>query len=210
MEETKRIEEIIKRLDKLYPGARYYLNFSNPLEQLVAVILSAQVRDSVTNAATPALFAKYKTAKDYANANLGELESMISKITYFRAKAGYIQKACKVLVEKFGGQVPQTMDELLTLPGIGRKSANAILINAFNKVEGVVVDTHVIRLSRRLGFTQNKDPEKIEKDLTRVIPKSHWKKITWWMKDHGRALCRAPLPICPDCKLADICPKIGV
>lgn len=176
----------------------------------MAVILSARIKDEIVNAATEKLFAQYKTAKDYANADTHKLESLISKITFSSAKAAYIKKTCQILERQFNGQVPGMMEELIRLPGIGRKSANAILINGFNKTVGIVVDTHVIRLAQRLRLSKNKNPETLETDLMAIIPKTHWAKITWLFKSHGRAVCRAPTPLCSECKLADICPKTGV
>jgi endonuclease-3 len=156
------------------------------------------------------LFKKYKTAADYAHVPLSQLENDIKKINFYRHKAKAIQNACRILVEQYAGKVPNTLEELVKLPGIGRKTANAILVNAFNKVEGIVVDTHVIRLSQRLGFTKAKDPEKIEQDLMRLIPKPQWKRITWLMKDHGRAVCISRKPKCNECVVNELCPKIGV
>ncbi len=200
----------IARLKKHYPKAEYYLNFSNPLELMVTAILSAQVRDEVVNASTPALFKKYKTAKDYANADIEEMIKYIDKITFAGNKARNIKNACQILVEKYDGKVPDTMEDLTQLPGIGRKTANVILINGFNKVVGIPCDTHVIRLSYRLGWTKNTNPDKIEQDLMKLIPKNQWKKIPYFLKDHGRAICKAPIPECSKCFLNDICPKAGV
>jgi endonuclease-3 len=201
---------VLSELKKLYPNTKYYLNFSSPLELLVATVLSAQVRDTVVNATTPRLFQKYKTAEDYARADLETLIQEISSVSFPANKAKYIRQACKILVEKYHGKVPDTMEQLIELPGIGRKTANVILINAFKKVEGIVVDTHVIRLSYRLGWTKNKNPEKIEQDLMKIIPKADWDRITWLLKEHGRAICRAPVPICSQCALEPLCPKAGV
>ena len=206
----KRALEIIKRLKKNYPNARYYLNFSNPLELVVAAILSAQIRDEVVNATTANLFKKYKTAKDYADADLQELIDDIKSVTFPGNKARYIKETGEILSEKYGGKVPKTIEELTELPGIGRKTANVILANAFDIVTGIVVDTHVIRLTYRLGLTKNKNPEKIEQDLLKITPKQHWKEFQWIFKAHGRAICRAPIPSCSKCFLSDICPKQGV
>ncbi len=196
-------EEILSTLKKEYPNTKYYLNFSSPLQLMVAAILSAQCRDEVVNAATARLFQKYKTAEDFTKLNAEDIKS----ITFFNNKAKNIREACRIIMGKFGGKVPETMEGLVTLPGVGRKTANAILINAFDKVLGITVDTHVIRLSYRLGLTKNTNPEKIEKDLIAVVPKSEWKRITWLLKDHGRAVCRAPIPYCSKCVLNKICPK---
>lgn len=202
--------KVIELLKKNYPNAKYYLNFSNPLGLMVAAVLSAQIRDEVINATTPKIFNKYKTAKDYANADLKEFTKEISAVTFAGVKAKNIINSCKILVEKFNGKIPETMEELTSLPGIGRKTANTILINAFGKVEGIPVDTHVIRLSFRLGWTESKKPEEIEHDLMKVIPKEDWKKVAYLLKAHGRATCQAPVPICSKCFLDKLCPKNGV
>jgi endonuclease-3 len=202
--------KVLAGLKKLYPNARYYLNFSNPLELVVAAILSAQVRDTVVNATTPRLFQKYKTARDYAQADLEALIKEISPVTFPANKAKYIKEAGKILAERYHGKVPDTVEQLVGLPGIGRKTANAILINVYGKVEGIVVDTHVIRVAYRLGWTKSKNPEKIEQDLMKIIPKSDWARITWLLKDHGRAFCKAPTPECSRCTLEPHCPKAGV
>lgn len=202
--------EVLKILKKTYPNAKYYLNFKTSLDLMVAAILSAQVRDEVVNAATPALFAKYKKAEDYAKASVSDLLKHISKITFSGNKAKHIIAACKLLVAKHNGKVPKTIDELTELPGIGRKTAIVILTNAFDIVNGVVVDTHVIRVSYRLGWTKNTNPEKIEKDLNALIPESHWKETQWLLKSHGRAICKAPDPYCSKCPVNKLCPKAGV
>jgi endonuclease-3 len=202
--------KVIELLKKNYPNAKYYLNFSNPLELMVAAILSAQVRDEVVNATTPKIFAKYKTAKDYADADLKEFTNETSAVTFAGMKAKNIISACKILADKYNGKVPETMDELIDLPGIGRKTANTILINAFGKVEGIPVDTHVTRLSFRLGWTKSKKPEEIEQDLIKIIPKEDWKKIAYLLKAHGRVVCQAPVPYCSKCFLDKLCPKNGV
>ncbi len=203
-------EKIIRLLKKEYPNAKYYLNFSNPLELFVAAILSAQVRDEVVNSATPILFKKYKTAKDYSEADLDELIKDIKRISFAGNKAKNIISACKILAEKYNGKVPDKMGNLVNLPGIGRKTANAILQNAFNVVEGVVVDTHVIRVSYRLGWTKNTNPEKIEQDLMKSVNKKYWKDLPHLLKAHGRAVCRAPIPTCSKCILNNLCPRVGV
>ena len=178
--------EVIKRLKKAYPHVKYYLNFSNPLQLMVAAILSAQVRDEVVNALTPRLFVKYKTAKDYADADLTELTKDISTVTFAGNKARFIKNACRILVERYDGKVPKTMEELTELPGIGRKTANTILINAYGIVEGIPVDTWVIKLSQQFGWTKNKDPEKIEQNLMKIIPKRYWHEITYLLKTYGK------------------------
>ena len=202
--------EILHILKKSYPGAKYYLNFKTPLDLLVAAILSAQVRDEIVNAATPALFAKFKTAKDYAKANVSDLLKYIKSITFAGNKAKNIIAACKILSEKYDGKVPKTVEELTELPGIGRKTAIVILTNAFDIVNGVVVDTHVIRISYRLGWTKNTNPEKIEQDLNKLIPEKYLKETQWLLKAHGRAVCHAPNPYCSKCPVSKLCPKAGV
>ena len=203
---TSRITQAIGILKRQYPNTRYYLNFSNPLELMVAAILSAQCRDGVVNSVTAKLFQKYKTAADFTKLK----EEDVKSITFFNNKTKSIRETCKLIIEKFGGKVPDTMEELIELPGIGRKTANAILTNAFNKVAGVVVDTHVIRVAYRLGWTKSTNPEKIERDLMAAMPKDEWKRITWLFKDHGRAVCKAPVPFCSKCVLNNMCPKLGV
>lgn len=204
------MKEVLSLLHKNYPDAKYYLNFSNTLELMVAAILSAQVRDEVVNASTPALFKRYRTAKDYANADENVLISHISKITFAVNKTRNIIKACKLLVENHEGKVPSTIEELTQLSGIGRKTANAILVNGFNIVVGIPCDTHVLRVSYRLGWTKNTNPDKVEQDLMRLLPKQEWKKIPYLLKDHGRAICKAPVPECSRCFLNKLCPKHGV
>ncbi|KHO47363.1 MAG: endonuclease III [archaeon GW2011_AR5] len=203
-------QDALKFLKKEYPKTKYYLNFSNPLELLVAAIMSAQARDAVVNATTPNLFKKYRTAKDYANADFSELSNDINAVNFPVPKAKNIIAACKILVEKHGGKVPASMEELIELPGVGRKTANAIMQNAFGRTEGVVVDTHVIRVSYRLGWTKQTNPEKIERELMQLFPKKEWKKLPHLLKDHGRAVCRAPMPVCSRCTLGKICPRQGV
>lgn len=202
--------EIIESLKKKYPNAKYYLNFSTPEELLVAAILSAQCRDEVVNATTKKLFKKYKSPRDFANANLSELIKDIETITFAGNKAKNIIAANKILVEKYNSKVPKTINELTSLPGIGNKTALTILINAYGIVNGISVDTHVIRLSYRLGWTKSKNPDIIEKDLEKIIPKEDWAKITWLLKAHGKVICKAPIPFCSKCFLFNLCPKNGV
>ncbi len=198
------VERTISLLKKEYPHAKYYLSFSSPIELLVAAIMSAQVRDEVVNATTKHLFKKYKNAEDFSKID----ENDIKSVTFYKNKAKHIREACKIIAEKYNGTVPKTIENLMELPGIGRKTANAILINAFNIVTGIVIDTHVIRISYRLGWTKQKNPDKIEQDLMKIIPKSDWKKIPYLLKDHGRAVCK-PLPECSKCALNKLCPKQG-
>ncbi len=199
-------EQILKALKRQYPGSKYYLNFSNPLELLVAAILSAQCRDDVVNRATKGLFAKYKTADDYSVLD----DSDIKTISFFKTKARRIRASAKMLAAKYGGEVPKSSDELSQLPGIGRKTANAILQNAFGIMDGVITDTHVVRVSNRLGWAKGKNPEQTEKDLMNLFPKKYWKEIPHLMKSHGKAVCKAPNPLCDECVLRKVCPRIGV
>lgn len=210
MDEEQRAREILERLRAAYPQASYYLVFRSPLELLVATILSAQARDEAVNAVTAELFRKYKEAEDYANVPIEQLENDIRSINFYRNKAKAIQSACKLLVERYNGEVPSTLEELVKLPGVGRKTANAILTNAFGKVEGIVVDTHVIRLSGRMGFAREKKPETIERDLMALFPKGIWRELPWLLKEHGRAVCTPKGPKCDSCVLDDLCPKVGV
>jgi endonuclease III len=205
-----KVLETIELLNKNYPNAKYYLNFSNTLELMVAAIMSAQVRDEVVNSTTPNIFSKYKTAKDYASADQNDLANDMRSVTFSSMKAKNIINSCKILVEKHKGNVPDNMEDLTSLPGIGRKTANTILINAFGKADGIPTDTHVIRISYRLGWTKSKKPEEIEKDMMKIIPKDNWKNISYLLKAHGRAICKAPVPYCSKCFLGSLCLKNGV
>lgn len=208
IKENKSISEIIKRLKKHYPQAKIILKYSNPWELLVATVLSAQCTDLTVNKVTERLFRKYKNIKDYANARLIEFEQDIKSTGFFRNKAKNIIESAKRILKDYKGKVPDTMKELINLPGVARKTANVILYNAFIKKEGIAVDTHVIRLSQRLGLTKNKDPKKIEKDLMKIAPKKQWGLITYLLIDHGRAVCNAKKPLCNQCVLNDICPYV--
>ncbi len=196
-------------LGKTYKNAKYYLNFKTPIDLVAAAILSAQTRDEVTNSVTPRLFEKYKTAKDYANADPDELYQYISRVSFGGNKAKSIIHTMKIIDQRYKGRVPSKMEELLELPGIGRKTANTILINAYGIVEGIPVDTWVIKLAPRLGLTSNKDPEKIEQDLMKMIEKKYWHNITYIFKTHGKTMCDK-VPICSKCPVNKICPKNGV
>ncbi len=210
MSEIEKTKEITRLLKKNYPGAKYYLNFSNPVELLVAAILSAQVRDEVVNRVTEKLFKKYSTAKDYANADLDQFVRDILPVSFAGNKAKHIKEACSILVEKYDGNVPKTMEELTELPGVGRKTAGAILINAFDIVVNIPCDTHCIRLANRLGWSSSKTGDGVEEDLVKLISKSEWKKLPYLLKAHGRAICTAPTPSCSKCFLFDLCPREGV
>jgi endonuclease-3 len=207
-EAVKRVREIIKRLEEEYPDAKIALKFSNPLELLVATILSAQTTDKKVNEVTQKrLFKKYRSAEDYANTPLEELQNDIRELGFFRMKAKHIQEAARIILEKFKGEVPRTMEEILTLPGVARKTANIVLSNAYGVVVGIPVDTHVKRLSQRLGLSSNKDPNKIEEELMEIVPKEKWFKFPYLLIDHGRKICDAKKPRCDICVLNDICPS---
>ncbi len=200
-------QEILKRLRKAYPDVKgTALRHSNPLELLIATILSAQTTDKRVNMVTEKLFKKYTTARDYADADIEELMEMIKSVNFYRNKARYIKECCRIIDEEYGGQVPDSMEELIKLPGVSRKTANVVLSNAFGKAEGVVVDTHVIRLSHRLGLSNEKDRNKIEKDLMKKYDKKDWFDISNLLIAHGRRVCRARNPDCERCMLKDICP----
>lgn len=202
--------EIIKRLKKEYPDAHCALNHTNAFELLIATILSAQCTDERVNLVTAELFRKYRRPEDYVRAAPEELEEDIRSTGFFRNKAKNIRAASRTIVDEHGGEVPRTMDELLELAGVARKTANVVLGNAFGIASGVVVDTHVRRLSNRLGLTTEQDPVKIEKDLQELVPKKDWVMFSHWLIWHGRAVCKARKPNCPECVLEDICPKEGV
>ena len=207
MEGKAPVEETIARLKTAYPEARTALYWSNPLELLVATILSAQTTDVRVNAVTPNLFAKYPTAADYAGADPTELEEDIRPTGFFRNKAKSLRGVARALADDHGGEVPRTMDELVALPGVGRKTANVVLGNAFGIDEGVVVDTHVRRLSSRLGFTTQNDPERIERDLMQTVPNRDWTVFSHLLILHGRSVCKARKPACVDCVVNDLCPS---
>ncbi len=202
-----RTAEILQRLKEEYPDSRCALVHQSPLELLVATILSAQCTDKRVNMVTPALFARYPTAAAYAEAELAELEEMIRTTGFFRNKARSLKGLGQALVAEHDGEVPSEMAALVKLPGTGRKTANVVLGNAFGIDEGVVVDTHVGRISRLLGLTEEKDPVKVERDLMRVVPQSDWTLWAHLLIDHGRAVCKARRPDCGNCVLADLCPS---
>jgi len=203
----QRATEIIERLEEEYPDAKIVLNYSNTLELLVAVILSAQCTDKKVNEVTAGLFKKYREVSDYANVPLGELERDIRPTGFYRNKAKNIKGAANMIIERFGGEVPSTMEDLILLPGVARKTANIVLGNAFGVVEGIAVDTHVKRLSNRLGLSENSGPEKIERDLMEAVPRDKWFRFTYLLIEHGRAVCDAKKPKCDSCLLNDICPS---
>lgn len=204
-----RAEEILTRLQPLYEGLTTGLDYSNPLELLVATILSAQCTDERVNSVTPTLFRRYVTAADYAGADGEELEAIIHPLGFFRSKARSVKGAAQVLVDHFGGEVPQTMEDLITLPGVARKTANVVLSHAFDKNEGIAVDTHVGRVARRLGLTAHTDPAKVEADLMSVVPQHLWGRASDLLIWHGRKVCSSRSPRCYDCVLLDLCPFGG-
>jgi len=208
MESAKeRVVKIIKILEKEYSAVRTALGFETPLQILVATILSAQCTDERVNQLTPALFKKYPTAKAFAQADKVELEKDVRPTGFFRNKTKSIIGAARKIVEDFGGQVPETMAELITLPGVARKTANIVLSSAYRKAEGIAVDVHVKRLSGRLGLSKQLDPEKIERDLLEFVPKKYWLDFNYLLVDHGRKVCQARKPRCPECKLKRLCPS---
>jgi endonuclease-3 len=206
----ERTQKILSALKRVYPDAHCELNFSSPLQLLVATILSAQCTDKRVNIVTAELFKKYKTAKDFADAPLAEIEDAVKTTGFFRNKAKNIKACCATLAEKFGGEVPRTMDELHALAGVGRKTANVVLGNAFGINVGVVVDTHVTRLSNRLGLAKGTDAVKLEQELMKLVPQNDWCVFSHWLIWHGRRRCAARSPDCANCEIKILCPQIGV
>jgi endonuclease-3 len=206
----KALPTIIQRLHAAYPDARYELNWETPLQLLVGTILAAQCTDERVNRVTPALFAKYPTAQTYADADIGELEEVVKPTGFYKKKASAIQGTCQALVKYFHGEVPRTMAELITLPRVGRKTANILLNNAFRIPSGIVVDTHVARVSQRVGLTKQKKPEKIEQELMKIVPRDEWIQFGLAVVLLGRHVCTHARPHCPDCILNDVCEKKGV
>ena len=208
-ETRKNARAIYRILSKTYPEVRCELDFKNPLQLLVAVVLSAQCTDKRVNAITPALFKKYKSAKDYAKAPLAEIEQFIYSAGFYHAKARHLQGLGRKIVEEFGGQVPATIGELTTLPGVGRKTANVVLGHAFG-IPGITVDTHFGRLSRRFGWTTSLDPVKVEHEVGLLIPEKEWTNLSQRMIWHGRRICHSRKPACGACPVAKICPSVGI
>jgi endonuclease-3 len=204
---AERAKALCDVLPRVYPDAHCELNFSNPLELLIATILSAQCTDVQVNKVTAALFRKYRTARDFAEADPAGLEHDLRAIGLYRAKAKNIRACCRLLVDEDGGKVPETMEALVRLPGVGRKTANVVLGNAFGQNVGVVVDTHVARLSARLGLTRQTDPKKIEPVLMKLVPQKDWTLFSHWLIFHGRRRCKAINPDCPNCELKELCPS---
>lgn len=201
---------ILRVLAKEYPQAKTALNHTNALELLVATILSAQCTDERVNIVTKDLFKRYRTARDYAEADPQQLRQAIRSTGFFNQKADAIQACCRQIVERFGGRVPNTMEALTSLPGVARKTANVVLGTAFGKNEGIVVDTHVRRLAQRLGLSRESDPAKIERDLMAIVPRKDWTAFSFRLIDHGRRVCKAKKPACGECVLRPFCPQIGV
>lgn len=201
---------LLKKLKKEYGTSKTALHFGAPHEMLVATILSAQCTDERVNKVTAELFKKYRSVSDFARAAQSELEQDVRSTGFYRNKAKNIIGACRMIMEKFSGRVPDKMEDLLKLPGVARKTANVVLHNAYGIVEGVVVDTHVGRLSRRLGLSAEENAEKVERDLMKLIPREDWGNISYLLIDHGRAVCKARKPKCDECFLNDICPRKGV
>jgi endonuclease-3 len=207
LERNVRALKIIELLEKEHSDAKIALNYSNPLELLVATMLSAQSTDETINKVTKTLFKKYTKPEDYANADLKELEQDIRSTGFYHNKAKNLQKAAKMLMGKYNSKVPKAMEDLVKLPGVARKTANIVLNNAFGVIAGVAVDTHVRRLAQRLGLTENSDPNKIEKDLMSIVPKDKWMRVTDLLIFHGRRVCTAKMPNCAECVLNKICPS---
>lgn len=203
----EQVQAIIAELRRLYPDAKCSLNFSNPLELLVATQLSAQCTDERVNAVTESLFQKYRSVEDYATVSQEEFEQDIKSTGFYHNKAKNIRAAARRIITDFGGEVPRTMEALLTLPGVARKTANVVLGNAFGIVEGFVVDTHIGRLARRFGWTTNEDPVKVEQDLMKIVPRADWLDLSHLMIYHGRAICQARSPLCEQCTLVNLCPS---
>ena len=203
----EQIKTITEELWRLYPNAKCSLDFTNPLELLVATQLSAQCTDERVNLVTRDLFQKYRTVEDYASASQEELEQDIRSTGFYRNKAKNIRAACQLLITNYNGEVPSTMADLLKLPGVARKTANVVLGNAFGIIEGFVVDTHIGRLARRFGWTKNEDPVKVEQDLMRLVPRQDWLDLSHLMIFHGRAICQSRKPLCQQCTLTKLCPS---
>lgn len=201
------MDKILSLFKKEYPKAKIALNFSTPLEILVATVLSAQCTDKRVNIVTKSLFKKYRKVQDYAKANLKTFEQEIRSTGFYRNKAKNIISAAQKIIKDFGGKLPDSMDKLLQLPGVARKTANIVLLNGFGKVDGIAVDTHVRRLSQRLGLTKNQDPQKIEQDLMKLLDKKEWGKFSYLLIDHGRKICDAKKPKCLECILQKLCPS---
>lgn len=206
MKTAERAAEVLRRLGEAYPEAHIMLAYESDFQLLVAVVLSAQTTDITVNKVTPALFAAYPTPEALASADIADIEALVRPTGFYRNKAKNIQAAARMIADQFGGKVPASMEELVRLPGVARKTANIVLVNAFGIKDGIAVDTHVKRLAGRLGLSKQSDPDKIERDLMRLFPRDDWGVITYRLIDHGRAVCDAKRPACGACTLTDICP----
>jgi endonuclease-3 len=206
----KNVGKLLRALQKLYPEANCALEHQNPFQLLIATILSAQCTDARVNMVTPSLFKEFPTPEKMAQAKPSEIEGLISSTGFFRQKAKSLLGSSKIISDEYGGEVPRTMEELNALPGVGRKTANVVMGNAFGKAAGIVVDTHVKRLSNRMGLTKQKNPEKIELELNKLIPQKHWINLPHWLITHGRQVCDARKPKCNECSLLKLCPRVGL
>jgi endonuclease III len=207
MTRQERACEIMRRLGELYPKARIALDYDDPWHLLVAVILSAQTTDVGVNKVTPVLFARFPAPQDLAAADVDEVEAIVRPTGFYHNKTKSIMGAARMVMAEFGGNVPDTMEGLMRIPGVARKTANIVISNAFGKVEGIAVDTHVFRLAHRLGLTEQDDPNKVERDLCELLPREQWFHVNYRFIDHGRSVCTAKRPVCGACALADICPS---
>ena len=207
MTKQQRACEAMRRLGGLYPRAHIALDYDDPWHLLVAVILSAQTTDVGVNKVTPVLFARFPRPEDLAGADVLDVEAIVKPTGFFHQKTRSIMAAARMVVTEFGGKVPDTMEDLMRIPGVARKTANIVISNAYGKIEGIAVDTHVFRLAHRLGLTQEKDPDKVERDLTSLLPREDWFHVNYRFIDHGRAVCTAKRPICGACILSDVCPS---
>jgi len=207
MDRAQRARVIMERLAELYPDAHIMLNYDTPYHLLIAVILSAQTTDAGVNKVTPVLFERFPEPEDLASADPAEVEEIVRPTGFFRNKTKAIIGAARMIVTEYGGQVPDTMEGLISLPGVARKTANIVLSNAFGKVEGIAVDTHVFRLAHRFGLSEEKDPDKVERDLMEAFPREEWFHVNYRFIDHGRAVCTAKRPACGACALNDVCPS---
>ncbi len=201
----QRVQIIIKKLSKIYPNPQTPLYHKNVFELFVAVVLSAQMQDTRLNKILPKLFEKFPNAKSFANAKLNDLEDALKGVNYYKTKAKHLKQACNIIESKFNGKVPNTLEGLLSLPGVGKKSANVILNEGYNITSGIVVDTHVKRLAQRLGLTKHTDPKKIEQDLKKIVPKKYWRDFSLWLIFYGREVCTAKNPKCNKCVIKEVC-----
>ncbi len=210
MDQKTKVSKIMQLLQNQYPNVECNLNFKNNFQMMVSAMLSAQCSDAAVNKVTPALFSRFKTPKDFARAPIEEIEKYIKTLGLYKGKARNIKKTCEILVERHKGQVPDKYEDLIELPGIGRKIATVVLATCFGKLEGITIDTHNIRLAHRLGLSKHKDAKRIEQDLLPLVPKKYWDEYSLLMIYHGREICKAQTPFCSKCVLEKICPRVGV